>query len=77
MATTKGAATAAPATDPAQHHAMAPRRGEPGVTYEETDARGITRQVRADADGIVRPETLDDVHVADVNGLPYLTSPEA
>ncbi len=46
-------------------HAAIPRQGEPGREYASTDARGITRSIRADASGIVWPTTPEDVRLID------------
>lgn len=53
-----------------QQHSMVPRLGEPGRTYAETDATGITVEITADARGIVRPGSTREVRVADLYKLP-------
>jgi len=50
-------------------HSAVPRVGDPGRVYSVTDARGVTRSIRADANGRVWPLSPEDVQLADVNGL--------
>lgn len=68
----QGAAPAAPT----RHHAMAPRRGIPGEELAEQDVRGETVSVTADADGVIRPETLDQVALCDRLGLEVIRDDE-
>lgn len=51
-------------------HAMVPRLGQPGRTYSDTDATGVTVEITADAKGIVRPTSAREVRLADLYRLP-------
>lgn len=51
-------------------HAMVPRLGEPRRTYADTDATGVTVEITADAQGIVRPSSPREVRIADLFKLP-------
>lgn len=69
--TTQGAAAAsAPWTPP--FHAAVPRQAQPGQVLSLTDARGVTRSITADADGVIWPTSPADVELADQHRLPAL-----
>lgn len=70
---TRGAAAAsAPWTPP--FHAAVPRQAQPGQVLSVTDARGVTRSITADADGVIWPASPADVELADAHRLPALTT---
>jgi hypothetical protein len=48
-------------------HAGVPRQGEPDRVYQLG-----TWSVTADADGVIRPETPEDVQVVDAHRLPVI-----
>ena len=48
-----------------------PRRAEPGQEFETTDPNGSSRILRADADGVIRPKSSEDVALLDLYQLPH------
>jgi hypothetical protein len=47
------------------HHAMVPRLGIPGQTYELRNALGVEASITADKKGIVHPSRVEEVRAAD------------
>lgn len=48
-----------------------PRRAHPRQVFGYTDAEGHQREIRADGNGMVRPQTAQDVAVLDSFDLPH------
>lgn len=47
-----------------------PRRADPGQVFTWHDADGVAHEMKADADGVVRPDSLEAAAIADSFGLP-------
>lgn len=47
-----------------------PRRAKPRQSFGYTTAEGEQRELRANADGLVRPQSAQDVRILDNYGLP-------
>lgn len=71
MAGASGTAVAA-APEILPHHAMVPRYGKPGTSYEVRNALDLSIVVTADREGVIRPRTTAEVQVCDAYKLPAL-----
>lgn len=72
MADLTGAVLAAPG----RHHSLARRRGAPGQEYSATTLRGEVTTVTADAQGVIQPDTAEEVQLCDSLGLEVIHDDE-